>query len=131
MSGGSASGWAIPEDGEAYFRREQKRTDSQSLRPAPRTPMDLVGPGFARETTRVDNFSDPLALNNGFFSAAPGAYDAPNDTHPFVFSTIGDSLLGGFQDATSLVNANRWRRLFLRNGLDPTYVQFTTWVVRN
>lgn len=123
------NGWTIPEDTFGYLRHEQKRLDNQNRRPAALVAMDLVGPGIAKSATRVTNLNDPIALNNGFFSAAAGAEGAPAAGIDYVFVTISDAELGGVQIIWPVSTASLqtfWRK-FTRNPLDPTYITFSAW----
>jgi hypothetical protein len=110
-----------------YLGARQKELNLNSRRPQVRKASDLVGPGIGAQAVRITNFSDLLAVFNGFYSAAPGATDAPNSTHPFVGHTVSDAELGGVQIFTSLTNGTVYRRTFLRNPSDASVLYWGSW----
>ena len=75
----SDQNWRIQTDATDYFGQQKKAAAVESRRPVPRKPSDLtgLGPAINASAIRLDDLNDPLAINNGFFSARAGAANAP------------------------------------------------------
>jgi hypothetical protein len=124
----SGEDWRIATDADAYLTHQQKEVNLASRRPVPRKGSDLgLGPGLGANSVRVDDFSDLLATFNGYYSAPPGAGNAPNETESFVGYTISDAELGGRQVLTSLETGRDYTRTFVRSPIDPEALSWTPW----
>lgn len=126
MSG--EQGWRTETNSGDYFGHQQKQAQLADRRPVIRKPSSLVGPGIAATAVRITNFNDELALYNGYFSAAPGALNAPNNTHTFVGYVVIDAELGGEQVFRSLDNGTQYVRVVRRNPSDPTSLSWGNWI---
>lgn len=124
----SEQNWRTQTEATDYFGQRDKQLKVADRRPVIRRASDLVGPGIGSAATRVTDFNDLLATYDGFFSAAPGALNAPVGTGAFVFFVCSDSELGGVQLATRLSTNVQYRRVFVRNPSDPSTLSWSTWV---
>lgn len=122
-----AHNWRTEVDAGDYFSHQKKQLNVADRRPVIRRPSDLVGPGLSATAVQITNFNDTLALYNGFFSASPGAAEAPNSTDSFAGVVVSDSGLGGTQTFTSLNTRVVYRRTFVRNPADPSAVYWSPW----
>jgi hypothetical protein len=117
----------IGTDASDYFLYQNKRLALETRRPLIRRPADLVGPGIAPNAVRLTNFNDLLATFDGYFSAVPGATNAPNGTDVFVGTVTSDAALGGWQSFRSLDTGTVYERLFTRHPLDPEAIAWGAW----
>lgn len=123
----SGQNWRTPVNSEDYFTHQKKSADIETRRPTARRASDLVGPGINALALRLVNFSDVLATYNGYYSTAPGAIDAPNDTDAFVGYVVSDAEYGGFQSFVSMATGTEYRRLFRRYSGDAETMTWTVW----
>lgn len=123
----SGQNWRTAVDASDYFGHQQKSVNLEQRRPVLRRASDFVGPGISGSAVRVTDFNDVLATFNGFFSAAPGAFNAPSPDEAFIGTTVGDSVLGGFQKVTGLVTGFEFTRTFARNLSDPSSLLWGEW----
>lgn len=124
----SEQSWRVQTDALDYFGQRDKQLRVADRRPVIRRASDLVGPGIGASATRVTDFNDLLATYNGFYSSAPGAFNAPVSTGAFVFMVVSDADLGGMQLATRLTTNVQYRRVFTRSPSDPSSLTWTSWV---
>ena len=120
------SNWRPVVNAQDYLGAQKKRAAMQERRHSPRSLADLAGPGIVPHAARLADFNDERALFNGFYSAAPGTPNAPNGTDAFVGTVSSDALLGGVQMFTALATGVTYRRTFLRNVLDPSWITWPT-----
>lgn len=115
--------WRPEIDAEDYFGHQKKRLSLADRRPVIRTAADLVGPGVNSFCTRIENFSDPIATYNGWFSALADTPNAPLPEIPFVGYVISDAEegMGGVQRFTAMETyssvhllGTQYQRLFYR-----------------
>ncbi len=127
----SDQNWRPEIDAEDYFSHQKKKLNVADRRPVIRKASDLVGPGIDGQAVRIDNFNDPLAQFNGYFSAvvASGmdvAMNAPAEGS-FIGTVISDAELGGKQMFTSLGDGKEYVRTFIRNPTDTDFVFWGPW----
>lgn len=124
----SGDDWRIETDADTYFTHQQKEVNLASRRPVPRKGSDLgLGPGLGANTVRIDDFSDLLATFNGYYSSAPDAENAPNETDAFVGYVVSDAEYGGRQVFTSLDTGVDYTRTFVRSPTDPEAIAWGAW----
>lgn len=121
--------WRDSKEIEDYLLHQQKQQDLNNRRPVIRRAADLVGPGIAATAVRVTNFNDLLAQYDGFFSAAPGALNAPDSEQGFIGFIASDAELGGVQILFGLTDQMMYRRVFTRNAADPDFIAWGAWLV--
>lgn len=119
--------WRIGTDATDYFQSRQKEVDVEKRRPTIRRASDLVGPGLAATAVNLTDFNDVLATFNGFFSAKPGALNAPNGGGQFVGLIAADAELGGVQVFTELDSGIEYRRSFQRYPGDESVILWGPW----
>lgn len=122
--------WRVPTDAEDYFLQRQKQLNIADRRPVIRRAGDLVGPGIGSGATRIIDFNDVLAMFNGFYSAAAGAYNAPpapGAAQAFVGFVVSDASLGGVQEFYGLRDGILRRRVFTRSPADATSITWGEW----
>jgi hypothetical protein len=125
MSGGDSS---RPEnDAFDYFNNQNKKLALADRRPVIRRASDLVGPGIADSAVRITDFNNMLATFNGYYSAAAGATNAPNDTGEFVGTVVMDAEFGGRQVFTDMDEGSEYTRVFQRAPADPETITWGAW----
>lgn len=129
----SGQNWRTEVDAIDHFGHQKKRVELEQRRPVIRKASDLVGPGIGASAVQVTDFNDTLATFNGFFSAIPGALNAPDAAlplaarEPFVGTTSSDSALGGRQTVIGLETAFEYTRIFVRNPSDESSISWGVW----
>jgi hypothetical protein len=123
----SSQNWRTEVDAVDYFGHQKKRVELEQRRPVVRRAADLVGPGIGGAAIRVTDFNSVLATFNGYYSAEPGALNAPTTDEAFVGSTVSDQWLGGSQTVTGLTTGYEYSRTFSRNISDPTVLSWSAW----
>lgn len=114
-------------DAVDYFGNQKKKLDLADRRPVIRKASDLVGPGIGASAVRLTDFNDVLGTFNGYFSAAPDAANAPNDTGEFVGFVTMDSEYGGRQVFTDMEDGSDYTRIFRRAPADPETLTWGVW----
>lgn len=129
----SDQNWRTDIDAADYFLHQKKKMAVADRRPVIRRASDLVGPGIAEGAVRLGDFNDPLATFNGFYSAVPGALNAPDAQMPlheredFIGQVVSDSALGGRQVFTGLATGIEFSRTFRRSPTDPSAIAWGAW----
>lgn len=125
--------WRIDVTAADYFLHQQKTINLADRRPVINKAGDLVGPGINASAARIDDFNDLLATFNGYYSAVPGALNAPDgdltlgSRESFVGTVVSDSVLGGRQTFTGLTTGIEFSRTFLRSPNDPESIGWSAW----
>lgn len=86
-------------DAEEFFRQQEARLAWEERRPQVTRAADLLGPGLGPRAIEITDFDSELASFNGFYYAAPGALNSPNDTKWWMGYTISPRTegVGGIQ----------------------------------
>lgn len=125
----SEENWRLPVDAQDFFGNERKRLQMAQRRPAQRRRSDLVGPGIGPHTVRLADFDESLATYNGYFSAVAETPNAPTTDSHYVGFVTSDAELGGVQVFTALSTGDTYRRTFIRNVNDPSWLTWSGWVL--
>lgn len=123
----SSQNWRTEVDASDYFGHQKKRVELEQRRPVVSRASDLVGPGIGESAIRITDFNELLATFNGYYSSAPGAYNAPTDSEAFIGTTVSDPVLGGRQTFTGLTSGYEYARTFVRSPTDPTSLSWGIW----
>lgn len=123
----SDQNWRTDTNAVDYFGHQKKQLELADRRPVIRRASDLVGPGIGAGAVRLDNYNDILATFNGYYSSAPGALNAPNETDAFIGQVISDAEFGGRQVFTSMETGTEYSRPFNRSPVDPEAIGWGGW----
>lgn len=135
--------WRTAVDAQDYLGQQKKKIETEQRRPVMRRASDLVGPGIAPGAVMVTDWNDKLATYNGYYSSGnasgiyPGASAANGpqldvvhgslDFHPYTATVVSDPVLGGRQILTDLITGVEYKRTFLRNPSDASFLIFGAW----
>lgn len=94
--------WSIPTDMLDFMNQSEKRLGNEERRPVVKSPVDLLGPGFAGGPlcTPMTDFNDKNFWFNGMYYAPKGTLNGPNGTvtidaidYPYNTTTEGKDCL--------------------------------------
>lgn len=123
--------WTQPTDMEGYFRNIAKRMDRFSRYGQEANADDLLGPGFADRSIRIEDWNAEEATFNGSYYSLAGAANSPDDTARWVGTVLAQDDLRGLQmiwespDLDDDTPPRTYIRFFYDNG--SGFYAFSAW----
>lgn len=92
----------IPIDATDWVRDLERRSRHEARRPAPRSAVELLGPGFGPRAIEVADWNSDTASYNGYFWSKPTAVNGPSAAY-WMGQTISNADQQGFQQVTQFM----------------------------